>query len=450
MFDATCSLVSDEPAVAAALAAEAERGAAPAKPPRLFAATSPGHVLLEAGHRDFAPHAWDMRAPWLDGNVEPELQVTSASIGAAASRVVAKGEAAGSTTANGPIPNIQGAPPGAAIANRASEAACGLATGDPAASGTATASASPADHLESNRSASSLCATNGSASNRQAMGSGETANHATTNETAPAPPERRADDNTSADAREPSRPPASTAALHTTPADASDTQRPHSIEPVLVSSAAASASSAPASAHPGHEPHFSAPAAATAEPFAASPEPDNREHFALTRETRAGAMRGGFAHALGVAAAIVLAALLVAQIAWWQRETLMIYWPSTQPLFSAACAQLGCAVTPPRAIDGLRLDASDLRQLDGPQTLELKMPLTNRYRVALAYPSIELTLLDEANNITTRRVLSPLDYARPGTPIEAGLPAGATQTMVVKIETAGVAASNFRVQIFYP
>ncbi|AOK30834.1 hypothetical protein AQ611_03930 [Burkholderia singularis] len=458
VFDATCSLVSDEPAVAAALAAEAVRGAAPAKPPRLFAATSPGHVPLGAGHRDFTPHAWDMRAPWLDGNVEPELQVTSAGIGAAANRVVAQGEAAcgaiGSAargaTANGPAPVIQDAPPGAAIANRASEAASGVAIGDPATNGIAGASAPPTDRVESNRSASSLCATNGAASNGQAMGSGETANHATVNETGPASPDCRAGDSTSADACEPSRPLASTAALHTAPADAPVARPPHPIEPVPVSSAAASAPSAPADAHPGREPHFSAPAAATAEPFAASPEPDNREHFALTRETRTGAMRGSFAHAFGVAAAIALAALLVAQIAWWQRETLMIYWPSTQPLFSAACAQLGCAVTPPRAIDGLRLDASDLRQLDGPQTLELKMPLTNRYRVALAYPSIELTLLDEANNITARRVLAPLDYARPGTPIEAGLPAGTTQTMVVKIETAGVAASNFRVQIFYP
>lgn len=91
-----------------------------------------------------------------------------------------------------------------------------------------------------------------------------------------------------------------------------------------------------------------------------------------------------------------------------------------------------------------------MRQLDGPRLLELKVPLTNRYRVALAYPSIELTLLDEANNITARRVLAPRDYVRPGSRVEAGMPAGATQTMIVRIDTDGIAASNFRVQIFYP
>ncbi|KGC55940.1 hypothetical protein DM56_1565 [Burkholderia mallei] len=200
------------------------------------------------------------------------------------------------------------------------------------------------------------------------------------------------------------------------------------------------------------EPRFGAapPARADAEPFAAAPEADNREHFAMTRETRTDAARGGLARALVALVALALAALLAAQLAWWQRETITIYWPSSEPLFKQACAALGCAVTPPRAIDGLRLDASDLRQLDGPRLLELKVPLTNRYRVALAYPSIELTLLDEANNITARRVLAPRDYVCPGMRVEAGMPAGATQTMIVRIDTDGIAASNFRVQIFYP
>ncbi len=91
-----------------------------------------------------------------------------------------------------------------------------------------------------------------------------------------------------------------------------------------------------------------------------------------------------------------------------------------------------------------------ISSIDGPHKLELKMPLRNRFSIALAYPAIELTLLDDQNNVAVRRVLWPQDYVPPGTPIAAGLPAHTTQTMIVHLDTGNAVASNFRVQIFYP
>ncbi len=225
---------------------------------------------------------------------------------------------------------------------------------------------------------------------------------------------------------------------------AHDAPEPTPVEPTLADSTATLAHD------DAHEPSLAAAPAAPAEPFAAAPADDDHAHFAVTREARAPRRRsllGGF---IGGLIAAALAVVLVTQIAWWQRESVMVNWPVTQEWFQHACAPLRCTIAPPRAIDGLRLNASDLRQLDGPHVLELKAPLTNRYRIALAYPSIELTLLDEANHVTVRRVLAPRDYVAPGTPIAAGLPAGATQTMIVRLDTNGAPASNFRVQIFYP
>ncbi|SEB24611.1 DUF3426 domain-containing protein [Paraburkholderia sartisoli] len=196
------------------------------------------------------------------------------------------------------------------------------------------------------------------------------------------------------------------------------------------------------------EPHFTSPAAT---PFATPLDHgEGAEPFAVVRETREAAPRRIGWTLFGLLVALVLFVALAAQLAWWQRETVMVYWPASQPLYARACAQLGCTVAPPRDIDGLQVEPSDLRQVDGPHKLELKMPLRNRFGIALAYPAIELTLLDAQNNIVIRRVLWPQDYVTPGTSIAAGLPAHATQTMIVRLDTGNAVASNFRVQIFYP
>ncbi|WP_071759829.1 DUF3426 domain-containing protein [Burkholderia ubonensis] len=360
-------------------------------PPRLFVDNAPGE---HPTHADFRPDHWDMWAPWLDGNVDPSLQHSGRNV-----------------RAEPLIPLVL------PDANASLETAPGVvrltATPEPSPGSAAAAAAQPA-------------APSASAD----LGPAHDARH---------------------DAREPRL-----------AAEAPSATREH---------APAADERAPlASAHDKHEPRFAADASADADRAAtrtqrepqfatgAAPEPfsaipavdDDRPPFAVTRETRAPQRRGLLGGFFGGLVATVLAVLLALQLAWWQRETLMIYWPVTLGWFQRACVPLGCTVAPPRAIDGLRLDATDLRQVDGPRVLELKAPLTNRYRVALAYPSLELTLLDDTNHVTVRRVLAPRDYVRPGTPINAGLPAGATQTMIVRLDTNGAPASNFRVQIFYP
>jgi hypothetical protein len=185
--------------------------------------------------------------------------------------------------------------------------------------------------------------------------------------------------------------------------------------------------------------------------FAEPPESDERErHFAMTREARAKSPTRAIGYVLGGIIALALIIVLIAQLAWWQREAVMVYWPDSQPLFARVCEHLGCRLSPPRDIDGLQVEASDLRQVDGPHRLELRVPLRNRYGIALAYPAIELTLFDDKNNVAIRRILWPQDYVAPGTTVAAGLPAHATQTMIVRLDSGNAIATNFRVQIFYP
>jgi predicted Zn finger-like uncharacterized protein len=222
------------------------------------------------------------------------------------------------------------------------------------------------------------------------------------------------------------------------------------------------------------ETHFAPPPvpgpapAENTRPWAADPEPrfsmpppgasanlppaadDDADAFPVTREALESSRSAAVWKIVGTLISLLLLVTLIAQVAWWQRERVIVTWPATLPLFQQACEQIGCKVSPPRDIDGLQIENSGLRQVDGPHKLELKFALHNRFDVALAYPALELTLLDEKNNVAVRRVLWPKDYAMPGTAIAPGIPAASTQQVIVRLDTGDAVAANYRVQIFYP
>ncbi|MBN3789210.1 DUF3426 domain-containing protein [Burkholderia sp. Ac-20353] len=419
-----------EPAAAAdAHAPEAaEHGSPHAAPaPRLFVDSTHD---VDAAHADFRPDHWDMWAPWLDGSVDPRLQHSSRSVSTEPLVPVALPDSGVTSGAAPGVVRVTGTPQQPAPVFPAIAEA-------PAAEPPATDTLPPipAAHGDDEPAASAYAALG------RPHGPHDVREPYLAADLPPA-------STTEVPAVDTHAPQAPDAADHVPLSAPRDTHEPRFVADVPPAIADARADDDHAASRTEREPRFAADA--SREPFSAAPTDDDRPHFAVTRESRAPQRRGLFGGFLGGLVAAALAVLLVVQLAWWQRESLMIYWPVTQGWFRQLCAPLGCKVTPPRAIDGLRLDASDLRQIDGPRVLELKVPLTNRYRVALAYPSLELTLLDDTNHVTVRRVLAPRDYVRPGTPIEAGLPAGATQTMIVRVETNGTPASNFRVQIFYP
>lgn len=414
VFNASESLVPEhaqqpEPVLNEPAAAPGEGNAHhPAPPARLFTADAPAGPSSDT---DYKPEGWDMWAPWLDAGVDPSLQHSVRTVRTEPLIPLS-------------LPSTE--------------------------SGVVHLSGSPAPFATSPTELDTSAAVAQATESAQTQTPQDTEPSAAPVERDPREPRfvahRPSDADTAHDAAEPVG-----TAHFAVPDDERAPREPRfAFAPAPAIAAAGSEPDTGTDAKAPHDEKPAATASAPAAPFPAALTDDDRPHFAVTRETRAPQRRGMLGGFFGGLVAAVLAVLLVAQLAWWQRETLMIHWPLTQGWFRQACAPLGCTVAPPRAIDGLRLDATDLRQLDGPRELELKVPLTNRYRVALAYPSLELTLLDDTNHVTVRRVLAPRDYVRPGTPIDAGLPPGTTQTMVVRLETNGTPASNFRVQIFYP
>ncbi|HDR9041064.1 TPA: zinc-ribbon domain-containing protein [Burkholderia vietnamiensis] len=398
----------------------------PTSPARLFTADLPAHAATDG---NFRPAGWDMWAPWLDAGVDPSLLHNAHTIRAEPLVPVTRQE----TTDAGTVRQT-GTP--APISTDAAERHVVEAAAWPV----------EPDAAPHDTDASTLPAAETDPREPRFIAPAQSIEQAgadPVDPTAPANANANADAHTHTHFPEPDDVPREPRFAFTpAPSDAAPDDS-HAAERGVA------AADEPANA-PDDAQSAAKPPAQPAVPFPAALTEDDRPHFEVTRETRAPQRRGMLAGFFGGVVAATLGVLLFAQLAWWQRESVMIYWPVTQSWYRQACAPLGCKVTPPRAIDGLRLNATDLRQLDGPRVLELKAPLTNRYRVALAYPSLELTLLDDTNHVTVRRVLAPRDYVRPGTPIDAGLPPGTTQTMVVRLDTNGASASNFRVQIFYP
>ncbi|MBR8358001.1 zinc-ribbon domain-containing protein [Burkholderia vietnamiensis] len=396
----------------------------PTSPARLFTADLPAHAATDG---NFRPAGWDMWAPWLDAGVDPSLLHNAHTVRAEPLVPVTRQE----TTDAGTVRQT-GTP--APISTDAAERRVVEAAAWPA----------EPDAAPHDTDASTLPAAETDPREPRFSAPAHSIEQAGADPVAPtAPANANANANAHTHFPEPDDVPREPRFAFTpAPSDAAP-DASHAAERGVA------AADEPANA-PDDAQSAAKPPAQPAVPFPAALTEDDRPHFEVTRETRAPQRRGMLAGFFGGVVAATLGVLLFAQLAWWQRESVMIYWPVTQSWYRQACAPLGCKVTPPRAIDGLRLNATDLRQLDGPRVLELKAPLTNRYRVALAYPSLELTLLDDTNHVTVRRVLAPRDYVRPGTPIDAGLPPGTTQTMVVRLDTNGASASNFRVQIFYP
>jgi predicted Zn finger-like uncharacterized protein len=148
--------------------------------------------------------------------------------------------------------------------------------------------------------------------------------------------------------------------------------------------------------------------------------------------------------------AALLLLLLLALLAWWQREPVMARWPQTADIYRQACVKLGCVVLPPRNIDQLQIETSTLSQSTQPNQFELSMSVHNRAALALAWPSIEISLLDANNQLVIRRVIGPAQYLPAGTDFDAGIGANGRQAVRLQLSANGATPANYRVLIFYP
>ena len=150
-------------------------------------------------------------------------------------------------------------------------------------------------------------------------------------------------------------------------------------------------------------------------------------------------------------AVIALAALAIAQSLYVFRGDIAQTWPGTRPLLESFCAPFGCRVELPRQADLIGIEVSDLQpDREHGDRLILAATLRNRAPFAQSHPHLELTLTDARDQALARRVITPQEYLGAGAALTAGIAANAEQTVQLVISASGVAASGYRLYVFYP
>jgi predicted Zn finger-like uncharacterized protein len=136
---------------------------------------------------------------------------------------------------------------------------------------------------------------------------------------------------------------------------------------------------------------------------------------------------------------------LFGQLLYYFRTDIVLRFPSTAGLYELAAVD----VPLPRDSALVSIETSDLQSDNARGLFVLQATLKNRAGHAQAWPALELSLTDINDAVVSRRVIFAADYLPPGTTSDA-FPANGDMAVKLWVEAKGIAASGYRLYIFYP
>jgi predicted Zn finger-like uncharacterized protein len=151
---------------------------------------------------------------------------------------------------------------------------------------------------------------------------------------------------------------------------------------------------------------------------------------------------------LALAGALLL--LLGLQITYFSRTSLAATYPQTKPLLLALCKPLHCDISVPREIAQLTIDDADIQEHKERQgVLIFSSVLMNHGSVAQAYPTVELTLTNTADEPVLRKTLAPSEYLPAAVKVADGLAPQQEQAVKTLLGVDEKLVTGFRVAIAY-
>jgi hypothetical protein len=147
-------------------------------------------------------------------------------------------------------------------------------------------------------------------------------------------------------------------------------------------------------------------------------------------------------------ASVLLLALLLAQSAYFLRDTLVSQLPQTRPGLERMCELLGCSLSLPKNLALLQIVGSDL-ETEASGRLKLTLTLGNRAGHAQAWPVLVLTLTDQRNRPLARRSFAPTEYLGDAQRIAAGMPPRSEQPLSLPLTVHSLKPMGFDLQLVY-
>jgi hypothetical protein len=147
----------------------------------------------------------------------------------------------------------------------------------------------------------------------------------------------------------------------------------------------------------------------------------------------------------------ILALLLAGQVLFHFRHTLAARYPDVRPALIEMCGFFGCRIEALRRRDEITIESHDMQADPAHQgLLILQVTLRNHASHAVAFPNLELEILDISGQPQVRRAFAPAEYAGGAADFARGIPARSEWNAKLFIDASSVAARGYNLDLFYP
>ena len=148
-------------------------------------------------------------------------------------------------------------------------------------------------------------------------------------------------------------------------------------------------------------------------------------------------------------ASLLALLVLAAQLAWFNRDRLLLDYPQWLPYAQQICHRLNCSITRQHNARAIRLVQRDVRPHPRYEdTLLVQATLLNELAMPQPYPRVQLALFDTAGKLLGHRHFVPADYLPGGADPDQGMPVNQPVRFALAINGPNTAVVSFEFRLW--